>query len=234
MQNVLSNETQNIRIVSQNSFKEKNDHKIFNFNDFIHNNETTNKNEQDSITVSTHKNSCDPLSNNYANEFKRKNNFHSFHKKMPIKDIFMEEPTKRKDNFGKEIKKGGKQKIAFADDLDIIKSFIPKNKNNEVQLNKSGKTKQFSPEKKSRYNLEDNGDIKRANSLKNGRSCMMKNFYNIFKGKSNLNKKFGNCNGHIIKIENLKEETKLNTFIVNKKALVVEENVSCSCYCSII
>ena len=41
-------------------------------------------------------------------------------------------------------------------------------------------------------------------------------------------------NIHVINVENLKKETKLNTYsIKNRRALAEEENVSCSCYCSI-
>ena len=60
---------------------------------------------------------------------------------------------------------------------------------------------------------------------------MMKNVYNISKIKT---KKFKKFNVEVINIENMKKETKLNTFAVkNRMAAAEEENVSCSCYCSI-
>ena len=42
--------------------------------------------------------------------------------KYTLKNNLKEEPTSRRDNFGNEIKKGGKQKIAFADELNIIQT----------------------------------------------------------------------------------------------------------------
>ena len=76
-------------------------------------------------------------------------------------------------------------------------------------------------------------EIKRSNSLTNDKSKMMKNIYNISKVKINSKKKFKKSFVHIIKVEKFKTENKLNNFSIKRNALAEEENVSCSCYCSI-
>ena len=233
MQNdFLSNETQNPRIVSKNSIKNLIIPKSLLFNDVIHSYDYKIKNGDD-LTVSTHKNSGDVLSQNFSNECYPTDRLNSIRKKVFIQDIYFEQSKIRKDNFGQEIKKGGKHKICFADELGIIKSFIPDDNNLTEQITKSKKIKRYSPQNKSKYCLPKIRDIKSSNSLKKGRIFMMKNLYNIIKTKTNSNKKFINGYAHIINIENLKEETKLNTFFIKNRALAEEENVSCSCYCSI-
>ena len=63
---------------------------------------------------------------------------------------------------------------------------------------------------------------------------MLKNIYNISKKKTKSERKLKDSIVHIIEVENLKSENKLNTFsIKNRTNLAEEENVSCSCYCSI-
>ena len=60
------------------------------------------------------------------------------------------------------------------------------------------------------------------------------NIYNISKVKTKSKKKFNESLVHIIKVEKFKEENKLNTFsFKNRNPMAEEENVSCSCYCSI-
>ena len=233
MQNdFLSNETQNPRIVSKNSIKKLIIPKSLLFNDVIRSYDYKIKNGDD-LTVSTHKNSGDALSQNFSNECYPVDSLNSIRKKIFIQDIYFEQSKIRKDNFGQEIKKGGKHKICFADELGIIKSFIPDDKNLTEQITKSKKIKKYSPKNRSKYCLPKIRDIKRSNSFKKGRNCMMKNLCNIIKIKTNSNRKFIKGNAHIINIENLKEETKLNTFFIKNRALAEEENVSCSCYCSI-
>lgn len=189
--------------------------------------------EYDKATITTHKSSI-----NSQNQF--------FEKEVPLSErinmleiekIEEEEikPIIRKDIFGREIKKGGKHKISFADDLDIIKSLLPEKKN-EIQHKGSNQIDKIlaqinSPSRNLKFVLPEIETIKRSNSFTKGKISMMKNVYNISKIKT---KKFKKFNVDVINIENMKKETKLNTFSVkNRVALAEEDNVSCSCYCSI-
>ena len=190
----------------------------------------------DIASISTHKNSADSL--NSLNAIPEKEI--PFSSRLPIKNvkdklnnIYAEEPKKRKDNFGREIKKGGKHKIAFVDDLDIIKSITPENVHQYISK-KSGKLVNLSSTKNIIASLPIIKEIKRSNSCKNDRAIMMKNIYNILKTKTKSKKKFKESFIHFIDVENLKGETKLNTYsIQNRMILSEEENVCCSCYCSI-
>ena len=62
---------------------------------------------------------------------------------------------------------------------------------------------------------------------------MMKNIYNILKTKTKSKKKFKESFIHFIDVENLKGETKLNTYSIKNRIIPEEEQVCCSCYCSI-
>ena len=196
-----------------------------------------NPNLEDSDSVSTHKNSADSLNSLNSNPEKeipfsdRSNNQNS---KINFTNIYLEETKKRKDNFGREIKKGGKHKIAFADELDIIKSFT-QDTNGEKNFRKYMRNKNYSSEKNLKKIFSNEKAIKRSNSLSNDRNKMMKNLYNIFKVKTKSKKKFNKSLVHIIKVEKFKEENKLNTFsFKNRNSMAEEENVSCSCYCLIL
>lgn len=193
-------------------------------------------NLEDSDSLSTHKNSADSLNSLNSNPEKeipfsdRSNNRNS---KINFTNIYLEETKKRKDNFGREIKKGGKHKIAFADDLVLIKSFTPEN-NRENIFRKYMRNKNYSSEKNLKKIFLNEKVIKRSNSFSNDRNKMMKNLYNISKVKTKSKKKFNESFVHIIKVEKFKEENKLNTFsFKNRNSMAEEENVSCSCYCSI-
>jgi len=189
--------------------------------------------EFDKATITTHKSST-----NSQNQFLEKEvplseriNMLEF-EKIDEEEI---KPNIRKDIFGKEIKKGGKHKVTFADDLEIIKSLLPESK--KVFEHKSSiKIDEIRAQKKSssknlKLSLPEINTIKRSNSFNKGKISMMKNVYNISKKKT---KKFKKFNVDVINIENMKKETKLNTFSVkNRMAAAEEENVSCSCYCSI-
>ena len=194
-------------------------------------------NLDDSDSISTHKNSADSLNSLNSNPEKeipfsdRSNNQNS---KINFTNIYLEETKKRKDNFGREIKKGGKHKIAFADELDIIKSFT-QDTNGEKNFRKYMRNKNYSSEKNLKKIFSNEKAIKRSNSLSNDRNKMMKNLYNIFKVKTKSKKKFNKSLVHIIKVEKFKEENKLNTFsFKNRNFMAEEENVSCSCYCLIL
>jgi paraquat-inducible protein B len=189
--------------------------------------------EFDKATLTTHKSSINSQNHFFEKEapLSERINMLEF-EKIDEEEI---KPNIRKDIFGREIKKGGKHKISFADDLDIIKSLLPERKN-VIEHKSSHKineiiTKKNSPSKNSELALPEIKTIKRANSFTEGRISMMKNVYNISKIKT---KKFKKFNVEVINIENMKKETKLNTFAVkNRVAAAEEENVSCSCYCSI-
>jgi len=193
----------------------------------------------DCITISTHKNSANSLSSLKSKlekeiPFSMRSNV--FGTKKELNNIFLEETKKRTDNFGREIKKGGKHKIAFADDLDIIKSFMPeKPESNSKHISrKSMKIKITTPLKNLKINFTNNKIVKRSNSLNNDRSLIKKIIYNISKKKTKSKKKFKESIVDIINVENLKEETKLNIYsIKNRVANAEEENAYCSCYCSI-
>lgn len=153
--------------------------------------------------------------------------------------IFSEEeiirPNVRKDNFGKEIKKGGKHKIAFADDVKIMQTIMGIE---PIKDNKRKNQKNMSPSKS--QDEEINKPIverrKRSNTLKDKKESVMKNTYNIIiQQNSKDKKKVGSPLVDVINIESQKKETKLNTYFVknNNNKSAEEEEVFCSCYCSI-
>lgn len=207
------------------------------FNQYINNLKGNKKIEDyDIASISTHKNSADSLNSlniKLEKEIPFSSSLETQNVKVKLTNIYAEESKKRKDNFGREIKKGGKHKISFVDDLDIIKSITPEN-GNEYISKKNGKIINLSSSKNLNRSLVIIKEIKRTNSCKNDRSIMMKNIYNILKSKAKSKKNFTKSFVHIIDIENLKGETKLNTYsFKNRIALAEEENVSCSCYCLI-
>ena len=235
MENDIYNESNqyqqlgNIKILPKNLILEQHKNKL---------KENIRLEDFDIASISTHKNSADSL--NSLNILAEKEIPFSFYLKAKnvkanLTNIYVEEPQKRKDNFGQEIKKGGKHKIAFADDLDIIKSIIPE-KGKEYISKKSNEFINLSSSKNLSGSLPIIKEIKRSNSCKYDRSIIMKHIYNILKTKTKSKQKFKKSFIHIINVENLKGETKLNTYsIKNRKRIILpeEENVSCSCYCSI-
>jgi len=203
------------------------------FNDYSGLKKVENINEFDKVTVSTHKNSADSYNLNTEKEIPFSARTNTLNIQKDLSDISIEGQKKRKDYFGREIKKGGKHKIVFADDLDIIKSLAPEIKS-ERHCQKINKLRRSSPLKNNVFSLPSIIATKRSNSPSNSRLCLMKNIYNISKIKTKSKKKFKESIVQVINIENLKEQTKLNTFSMkNRIAMPEEENVSCSCYCSI-
>ncbi len=192
-----------------------------------------NINEFDNETVSTHKNSADSYNLNTEKELPLSARTCTLNRQKDLSDIYFEEQKKRKDYFGREIKKGGKHKIVFADDLDIIKSLELETKS-EKHFQKINKLRRSLSTKNNDFSLPSIITAKRSNSHNNSRLYLMKNIYNISKIKTKSRKKFKKSIVQVIKIENLKKQTKLNTFSMkNRIAIPEEENVSCSCYCSI-
>ena len=233
MTKILSNGQEKIALIDKNIIPQLDNLKSNIYNIYLDKN--NNINEPDCISVSTHKNSADSL--NFILKQEKEIPISARYNagiKQNINNKFMEDTKIRKDNFGREIKKGGKHKIAFADDLDIIQSLTPDNNNNCKYISrKSFRIKDNSP-LKLRNSLSNIIKIKRSNSLKNDRSSIKKIIYNISKSKTKTKKKFKNSIVDIINVEKLKEENKLNTFFMKKRIInSEEENVCCSCYCSI-
>lgn len=234
MQNNLCNERKETINLDQKLFSELDGSKKLLINDYINLNRKININDFDDRTISTHKNSADSLSSlNSKSDAALYAPLHILGTKQNFTNIYLEEPRVRRDNFGREIKKGGKHKIAFADDLDIIKSLTPENPNvcdirKRRRINSSSKNLNF------KNSLSKFKEIKRSNSFNRDRSSLIQSIYNISKQKRKSKKKLKGSFVHIIEVEKLKIETKLNTFSVkNKVNFAEEENVSCSCYCSI-
>ena len=150
--------------------------------------------------------------------------------KYSFKKNLEEEPSSRKDNFGNEIKKGGKQKIAFADELNIIQSIMPKDKNE----NKNGRIYSPSKDLDKRNFFPLMRTRKRAYTLDISRASMMKNILNIKKNNTNKKRELEGPLVDVINVECIKKETKLNTYIVKKTINEEQEqDTCCTCYCSI-
>ena len=134
---------------------------------------------------------------------------------------------KRVDNFGKEIKKGGKHKIAFADELPFIKKESIYNKRYDRKNSFCDKINN----NKKEYEIFENN--KRSYSFEIDKKCVYKNINNIIINNGKIkSKKFNNV--HIIDFKSTKEENKLNTYLIKKNMQFVDtDKVSCSCYCSI-
>ena len=191
------------------------------------------KGESDTITLSTNKNSADSFRFKSEKEEPISARLTSLDVQKDCSDSYRDKQKKRKDYFGRLIKKGGKHKISFADDLYIVKSLIPEiNNNNSKEINNIRKSSHLLSRN---YCLPTIQLTKRSNSFSNNKSCLMKLIYNISKIKTKTSKKFKESFLDVIKIENVKKETKLNTYLFNKNriGLSEEENATCSCYCSI-
>jgi hypothetical protein len=241
----INDEKKQISIIDQKSISNKNLNlqKLEFINDYKDLKKKIVFSELESITTSTHKNSADSC--NFIKEkeapFSTRLTVSELNNQRDLIYLNTDRSKKRKDYFGREIKKGGKHKISFADDLDIIKSLSPdinNNNTNNKDINKSleiRKSLHNNLSKRKYLLLPIISTQKRPNSYNNSRFCLIKNIYNMSKIKTKLNNKFKESNVHVINIENLKKETKLNTFLINKNKTPIpeEENVCCSCYCSI-
>ena len=146
--------------------------------------------------------------------------------KLAFIDSGRQQKKKRVDYFGKEIKKGGKHKITFADEL----YFVDKDKNNKdnKMLRNNSFSNYLSENKKIFEFLKSN---KRSNSFEINKYKGYKYINSIINNRKKC-KKFNNV--HIIDFKSTKEENKLNTYLIKKKSQFEDEdNVSCSCYCNI-
>lgn len=233
MQNDIYNERKQISLIKAKNVEPLQFTNNLLLNDYSGLKKIQNINEFDNLTVSTHKNSADSYNLNTEKELPLSARINPLNLQKDLSDIYFEGQKKRKDYFGREIKKGGKHKIVFADDLDIIKSLELKIKS-ENNCQKINKLRRSLSTKNNDFSLPSIITTKRSNSPNNNRLYLMKNIYNISKIKTKSRKKFKKSIVEVIKIENLKKQTKLNTFSMkNRIALPEEENVSCSCYCSI-
>ena len=171
--------------------------------------------------------------------FPKEKNFTDLHKLISIdSNSLNSEPEsakkkKRIDNFGRKIEKKGKQKIIFADEL-MFGGLCEKKENIKIKSNKSMKRSNSFQKKMIKKNefLKRN---KRSYSfdINNIRiRCIIRYFYNNFYYYKLKPKKFINVD--IIDFESTKKENKLNTYFIKRNLdLTNEDNVSCSCYCSI-
>ena len=126
MQNDILNVKKDITKLNQKSLDQLDNSKMNLFNDYINLNAKINSNDFDIKTISTHKNSADSLSSINSNQdAPLSTRLQTIFPKQNFTNIYLEESKIRRDIFGREIKRGGKHKISFADDLDIIKSLIP-------------------------------------------------------------------------------------------------------------
>ena len=136
----------------------------------------------------------------------------------------------RRDNFGNEIKKGGKHKISFADEIKVAETLMG-NKNNNKKMSKNNKYKKhYSSKCLEGENLSISGFQRRAITPKNSRALLKKCICNIYKNNKKIIEDFL---VNVIKIESTKKETKLNTYSIKNRNIPEEEQVCCSCYCSI-
>ena len=109
----------------------------------------------------------------------------------------------RRDNFGNEIKKGGKQKISFADEIKVAETLM-ENKNNKKISNKY--KKHSSSKCLEGENLSISDFRRRAITPKNSRALLKKCICNIYKNNKKIIEDFL---VNVIKIESTKKETKL-------------------------
>ena len=188
-------------------------------------------------------------SNNSSTFYSPRNRAQTFHKmnrniaalyKLSIIDfnsIDLERTSEKKktriDNFGSEIKKGGKQKIVFADELHLVKT-IEEGKNKKHDKNENNKKRRNSYPKNKNKKAKDETykTIKRSNSFDLCKRYLKNHNIDNFCYNQKKPEKFNNLD--IIDFESTKKENKLNTYFFKKNIVVPDEdNVCCSCYCSI-
>ena len=187
-------------------------------------------NTNQSSTISSPRNESRPF-------YKKGKDFAALYKLTYIdfNSLDLEQTSEKKktriDNFGQEIKKGGRHKIAFADELYLLNTV---DLGKEKKKGNKNKRRNSFPKCKEENKNEKLKEIKRSNSYDISRWYLVKHFYNIY-NINNLKekpKKFINLD--VIDFESTKKENKLNTYLIRKNiAIPDEDNVCCSCYCSI-
>ena len=144
-----------------------------------------------------------------------------------------EKKGRRTDNFGKVIKKGGKHKIAFADELPFT---LPKYKikRSQSDRNNINNKRRNSMPMFIRYKSEILKSIKRNNSFDISKKYIDNHFYNKFSLNNSKTKPTKFISVDIINVESTKKENKLNTYFISEDNIFKDVgDVSCSCYCSI-
>jgi hypothetical protein len=188
-------------------------------------------------------------SNNSSTFYSPRNRAKTFHKMnrniaalykltfIDFNSIDLERTSEKKktriDNFGREIKKGGKQKIVFADELHLVKT-IEEGKNKKQDKNENNKKRRNSYPKNKNKKAKDETykTIKRSNSFDLCKRYLKNHNIDNFCYNQKKPEKFNNLD--IIDFESTKKENKLNTYFFKKNIVVPDEdNVCCSCYCSI-
>ena len=188
------------------------------------------ENLKDSITIGKISTARSNLPQNSLQNSEIKNQLLIRKTTMPFSEENSFRSYTRRDNFGNEIKKGGKHKISFADEIKIIETLID-DKNNNKKVSKNNKYKKhFSSKCLDLDNLSVSGIQRKAITPKKDKDLLKKCIYNIYK---NNNKIIEDFLVNVIKIESIKKETKLNTYSIKNRIIPEEEQVCCSCYCSI-
>jgi hypothetical protein len=188
-------------------------------------------------------------SNNSSTFYSPRNRAKTFHKMkrniaalykltfIDFNSIDLENASEKKktriDNFGREIKKGGKHKIVFADELYLVKTLEEgKNKKDKKEANNKRRNSFPKIKDKKKYKDEKFKNIKRCNSFNICKRYLINHNIDNFCYNQKKPEKFNNLD--IIDFESTKKENKLNTYFIKKNIVVPDEdNVCCSCYCSI-
>ena len=181
--------------------------------------------ESTSRTVFSKANTIDSLNHNKSMNFKNNMNNSNIYENI--------NKSTRKDNYGNDIKKGGKHKIAFADELKITASLMKKNEN----ISKNRKSLKLSSSKHLEESLFPKLPMliikRRSRTPINSRSSMIKNIINIFKNNKKCKRNIEEFLINVIKFESTKKENKINAYSI-KKANNLDEEVCCSCYCFVM
>ena len=194
--------------------------------DIIHDIESTGNNSEKNTNKGLDITVTDNILNNkkYQKEKELYTNNENINNNLNSQNIHI-----RKDIYGTEIKKGGKQRISFADNVQLLKAKIKfdydnqnnnNNSNNEIDI----KINKFHSDKR----------IRKINGLKQSilELKKLKDLKQIHKENSNIKK---NKLVEIIEIENFKEENK-NPFSYpsgDGEYIIDKETICCSASCNV-
>jgi len=202
--------------------------------------EKSNRNNKNRQSIDSNNSSTFDSPRNRAKTFhKMKRNIAALYKLtfIDFNSIDLENASEKKktriDNFGREIKKGGKHKIVFADELHLVKILEEgKNKKDKKEANNKRRNSFPKIKDKKKYKDEKYKNIKRCNSFDICKRYLINHNIDNFGYNKKKPEKFNNLD--IIDFESTKKENKLNTYFIKKNIIVPDEdNVCCSCYCSI-
>lgn len=202
--------------------------------------EKSNRNNKNRQSIDSNNSSTFYSPRNRAKTFhKMKRNIAALYKLtfIDFNSIDLENASEKKktriDNFGREIKKGGKHKIVFADELYLVKTIEEgKNKKDKKEANNKRRNSYPKIKKEKKCKDEKYKNIKRCNSFDICKRYLINHNIDNFCYNKKKPEKFNNLD--IIDFESTKKENKLNTYFIKKNIVVPDEdNVCCSCYCSI-